>query len=161
MKSAKDPPIARHPPLGAALAEWRAKAGLSQTELADRVAYHRTTVTHAERGSHVPAAPFWKACDALLGAGGALVRLYEAWRETRRATLGSGPEDEGGDHARPGSRGVAGVEEPTDRREVLKLGPPPGWRNRGVFRRRRAASICVWPRRDTTLCPQKPPRCSA
>ena len=49
MGISKGPDRQQHP-LGQALAEWRTQAGLSQTELAGRVAYHRTTVTHAERG---------------------------------------------------------------------------------------------------------------
>jgi tetratricopeptide (TPR) repeat protein len=97
-------------------------AGLSQTELARRISFHRTTVTHAERGSQVPAAPFWAACDALLGAEGTLVSLHEAWRKAKRATLGDRPEGKGGDRALSASRDAAGVGEPTERRDVLKLG---------------------------------------
>ena len=68
--------------LGVALAERRNRAGLSQTGPADRIAYHRTTVTHAELGSHVPAAPFWQACDKLLGAGGTRRRAGWAGRRS-------------------------------------------------------------------------------
>lgn len=60
------------------LAAHRATSGLTQRELADAIGYARTTVGTAEAGHRQPSRSFWVRCDDQLGAGGELLRAYEA-----------------------------------------------------------------------------------
>jgi Helix-turn-helix domain len=64
--------------LGDLLAAHRAISGLTQRELARAIGYARTTVGTAEAGHRQPARAFWVRCDDQLGAGGELLRAYEA-----------------------------------------------------------------------------------
>ncbi|MGH3692613.1 MAG: helix-turn-helix domain-containing protein, partial [Pseudonocardiaceae bacterium] len=59
--------------LGRYLTALRDAAGLFQADIARAVPCHRTTVTHAEAGSQLPASDFWETADRLLGANGALI----------------------------------------------------------------------------------------
>jgi transcriptional regulator with XRE-family HTH domain len=70
--------------LGAALADWRVAAGLTQTELARRVHYDRTTIAHTEAGRQQPGIDFWRECDEALGAAGALIGRYGQWQQAKR-----------------------------------------------------------------------------
>lgn len=72
------------------LAAHRATSGLTQRELAHAINYARTTVGTAEAGHRRPSRLFWARCDERLGAGGELLRAYEALvagQERRRASL--------------------------------------------------------------------------
>jgi transcriptional regulator with XRE-family HTH domain len=64
--------------LGAELRRRRREAGLEQRELADRIGYHRTSLSHVERGREVPAEAFIASCDRQLGAEGALLGIFRA-----------------------------------------------------------------------------------
>jgi tetratricopeptide (TPR) repeat protein len=63
--------------LGRYLAALRQSAGLYQADIARAVPCHRTTVTHAEAGSQLPASDFWETADRLVGADGALITRYD------------------------------------------------------------------------------------
>lgn len=64
--------------LCAALTARRSYAGLTQAQLAARTGYSLTTVGHAETGHDRPSRLFWERADGALGAGGELLRLYDA-----------------------------------------------------------------------------------
>jgi len=61
--------------LGAQLAAWRERAGMSQGALARQICWSRSAVTGAEAGDPRGGA-FWAAVDSALGARGALVALH-------------------------------------------------------------------------------------
>jgi hypothetical protein len=67
--------------LAAGLATRRRAGGLTQPELAGRVGVSVTTVGHAETGRLWQSRQFWERADAILGAGGDLLRLHDAYRE--------------------------------------------------------------------------------
>lgn len=60
-------------------------AGLCQTDVARAVPCHRTTVAHAEAGSHFPDAQFWETADRVVGAHIALVARYDAFIQAKAA----------------------------------------------------------------------------
>jgi Helix-turn-helix domain len=64
--------------LCAALIARRGDAGLTQAQLAARTGYSLTAVGHAETGRDRPSRRFWERADGALGAGGELLRLYDA-----------------------------------------------------------------------------------
>ncbi|ASO22052.1 transcriptional regulator with XRE-family HTH domain [Actinoalloteichus hoggarensis] len=68
--------------LGRALADHRRAAGLSQREIAHRVHYTRTAVSHAEAGRHLPTRRFWADADDAVDADGALLDHFD---QVRRA----------------------------------------------------------------------------
>ncbi len=67
--------------LATGLAARRRANGLTQPELAGRVGVSVTTVGHAETGRLWQSRQFWERADAVLGAGGDLLRLHDAYRE--------------------------------------------------------------------------------
>ena len=67
--------------LAAALATRRRASGLTQPQLAGRVGFSVTTVGHAETGRLWQSRRFWERADVILGAGGNLLRLHDAYRE--------------------------------------------------------------------------------
>jgi tetratricopeptide (TPR) repeat protein len=76
--------------LGDLLAAHRATSGFTQRDLARVIGYARTTVGTAEAGHRLPSRSFWARCDQQLGAGGELLRAYEALvvgQQRRRAAL--------------------------------------------------------------------------
>ena len=75
--------------LAAGLAGRRRANGLTQPELARRVGVSVTTVGHAETGRLWQSRQFWERADAILGAGGALLRLHDVYR----AAAASGADD--------------------------------------------------------------------
>ena len=66
--------------LSHALARWRSAAGFTQRELASAVGRSVTTVGHAETGRLWQSRGFWQRADLALGADGALLARYDAWR---------------------------------------------------------------------------------
>jgi DNA-binding XRE family transcriptional regulator len=70
--------------LADALVTFRRDTALKQADLARRIAFDRTTVSHAERGSQVPAIEFWQSCDEVFQTDGTLVRLYDEWKSARQ-----------------------------------------------------------------------------
>jgi transcriptional regulator with XRE-family HTH domain len=83
--------------LATGLAARRRANGLTQPELAGRAGVSVTTVGHAETGRLWQSREFWERADAVLGAGGDLLRLHDAYRE---AGASSGAET-------PGASGTA------------------------------------------------------
>jgi tetratricopeptide (TPR) repeat protein len=81
--------------LGRQLAGQRTAVGITQTDLADRVHYNRTTLAHAETGRQIPARAFWERCDRELAGDGSLLNCYETYRAQRQARRwrGVGPND--------------------------------------------------------------------
>ncbi|MGH3872535.1 MAG: helix-turn-helix domain-containing protein [Pseudonocardiaceae bacterium] len=73
--------------LGRYLAALREAAGLYQADIARAVPCHRTTVTHAEAGSQLPASDFWEIADQLVGANGALLARYDELIHAKAAHL--------------------------------------------------------------------------
>ncbi len=73
--------------LGRYLAALREAAGLCQPDIARAVPCHRTTVTHAEAGSQLPASDFWETADRLVGANGALIARYDELIQAKAAHL--------------------------------------------------------------------------
>lgn len=73
--------------LSAGLAALRRDAGLTQPQLATLMGCSVTTVGAAETWRLWQAAEFWEHADTILGAGGELLRLYDAHR------AGPGTED--------------------------------------------------------------------
>jgi hypothetical protein len=86
--------------LAAGLAGRRRARGLTQPELARRVGVSVTTVGHAETGRLWQSRQFWERADAILVAGGALLRLHDVYR----AAAATGTADNG-----PGGSGAAVV----------------------------------------------------
>ena len=64
--------------LGRKLAAHRQAAGLSQKGLAPLVQYGRSTVANVEIGRQRGSRHFWRRCDGVLAAGGALLAAYQA-----------------------------------------------------------------------------------
>jgi hypothetical protein len=84
--------------LAAGLAGRRRANGLTQPELARRVGVSVTTVGHAETGRLWQSRKFWERADGILGAGGGLVGLHDAYR----AAVASGAAETAAGRA-PGS----------------------------------------------------------
>jgi DNA-binding XRE family transcriptional regulator len=73
--------------LGRYFAALREAAGLCQADIARAVPCHRTTVTHAEAGSQLPASDFWETADRLVGANGTLIARYDELIQAKAAHL--------------------------------------------------------------------------
>jgi hypothetical protein len=95
--------------LGRQLAAHRRAAGYSQSELAKRVDYARSTIANVEVGRQNVSRQFWERCEVALQAHGALLNGYSnlqdlvAQRHKNRAT----------EHASPNARDAIRVLEPT------------------------------------------------
>ncbi len=63
--------------LGRALAEYRRKTGINQTELGRRTGYTRSSIAHIEKARQFPVRKFWEAADRVYQADGALVAEYD------------------------------------------------------------------------------------
>lgn len=102
--------------LARGLSAKRHANGLTQPELARRVGVSVTTVGHAETGRLWQSRQFWERADAILGAGGDLLTLHDAYRAAAAssptdtpetpAAAGTGREATDGPPA-PGARSVA------------------------------------------------------
>jgi len=77
--------------LAAGLAARRRANGLTQPELAGRAGVSVTTVGHAETGRLWQSREFWERADAVLGAGGDLLRLHDAYREAGASSAAETP----------------------------------------------------------------------
>jgi hypothetical protein len=104
--------------LAAGLAGRRRAKGLTQPELARRVGVSVTTVGHAETGRLWQSRQFWERADAILGGGGALLRLHDAYRAA--AATGTADNSQGASGAAVVSRAAgAGYT-----RTAAPYGPP-------------------------------------
>ena len=87
--------------LSAGLATRRRSYGLTQPELAVLVGVSVTTIGHAETGRLWQSRQFWEHADAILDAGGDLLRLHDAFGEANAANAM--------DNAAPAETASAGV----------------------------------------------------
>jgi hypothetical protein len=67
--------------LSGGLAARRRARGLTQPDLAGGLGISVTTIGHAETGRLWQSRQFWEHADAVLGAGGDLLALHDAYRE--------------------------------------------------------------------------------
>ncbi|SCL46779.1 Helix-turn-helix domain-containing protein [Micromonospora citrea] len=74
---------------GRELRWWRRAAGLTQSQLGQRVGYHHSVISRVESGRREPPAGLVRRLDDVLAANGALVAL-EANRAPRGATASAG-----------------------------------------------------------------------
>jgi transcriptional regulator with XRE-family HTH domain len=81
--------------LATGLAARRRANGLTQPELAGRAGVSVTTVGHAETGRLWQSREFWERADAVLGAGGDLLRLHDAYREAGTSSAAETPAASG------------------------------------------------------------------
>lgn len=72
----------------AALIRLRTAAGLSQQDLAERLRYDRSYVTHLECCSLAPTQPVARQADQFFGSGETLTRLWRAYHTARTASRG-------------------------------------------------------------------------
>jgi Helix-turn-helix domain/Bacterial regulatory proteins, gntR family len=77
--------------LASGLAARRRAKGLTQPELAARAGVSVTTVGHAETGRLWQSRDFWERADTVLGAGGDLLRLHDAYREAGASGASAAP----------------------------------------------------------------------
>jgi DNA-binding transcriptional regulator YhcF (GntR family) len=98
--------------LSAGLAARRRARGLTQPDLAARMSVSVTTIGHAETGRLWQSRQFWEHADAVLGAGGDLLALHDAYREAGAAKVTGAP-------------GAASAVSPGQEGESSS-GPPPG-----------------------------------
>jgi len=103
--------------LAAGLAARRRANGLTQPELAGRVGVSITTVGHAETGRLWQSREFWERADAVLGAGGGLLRLHDAYRE-------AGASEPAGGSAAAGTSGTAVTSGTAGAGQGHPAGPP-------------------------------------
>jgi DNA-binding transcriptional regulator YhcF (GntR family) len=98
--------------LATGLAARRRARGLTQPELAVRAGVSVTTVGHAETGRLWQSRDFWERADAVLGAGGALLRLHDAYQEASAASPAgapAAPAGRAGPAAPPGAAAPGGA----------------------------------------------------
>jgi transcriptional regulator with XRE-family HTH domain len=66
---------------GDALRRRRRALALTGEQLAAALGCSRAALSHAETGRRSPPRPWWSLADGMLGAGGRLLRLYDAGPE--------------------------------------------------------------------------------
>lgn len=111
----------RRAELGRQLAEYRLAAGFSQSDLAKRIDYARSTVANVEIGRQNVAQQFWERCEAELDAHGALLDGYA----NLKACLAERHKDRATEHASPVVRDAIRVLEPTFARLQHRSGTVP------------------------------------
>jgi DNA-binding transcriptional regulator YhcF (GntR family) len=95
--------------LSADLAARRRSYGLTQPELAALIGVSVTTIGHAETGRLWQSRDFWVHADAVLGAGGDLLRLHDAFGEASAASTADDPAAaDAGNNGAAGSASAAG-----------------------------------------------------
>ncbi|QKG26596.1 helix-turn-helix domain-containing protein [Actinomadura verrucosospora] len=72
---------------GRELRHYRTKAGLKQSELAERINFSESLISGAETGQVPASIPFAKACDREFDTGGALLRALD-FKKARRFPAG-------------------------------------------------------------------------
>ncbi len=90
-------PLSDDPPLAAAvaafaaeLAQWRQQRGLTKKQLATKMGFDPSYVSHVEGQRHRPTGDFARRADAALRAGGAILRRFTEYDELRKARRGGG-----------------------------------------------------------------------
>ena len=113
--------------LSAGLAARRRARGLTQPDLAARMSVSVTTIGHAETGRLWQSRQFWEHADAVLGAGGDLLALHDAYREAGAAGAAdnAGAVEGAGAAKVTGAPAAASAVSPGQEGES-SAGPPPG-----------------------------------
>ncbi|GIF11401.1 peptide deformylase [Actinoplanes teichomyceticus] len=73
-----------------ALAQWRVERGMTKKQLAARMGFDPSYVSHVEGRRHKPTEDFARRAEAVLGAGGAIWQRFQEYDELRHAR-GSAP----------------------------------------------------------------------
>jgi peptide deformylase len=68
-----------------ALAHWRVERGMSKKQLAARMGFDPSYVSHVEGRRHKPTEDFARRAEAVLGAGGAIWQRFQEYDELRHA----------------------------------------------------------------------------
>jgi peptide deformylase len=68
-----------------ALAQWRVERGMSKKQLAARMGFDPSYVSHVEGRRHKPTEDFARRAEAVLGAGGAIWQRFQEYDELRHA----------------------------------------------------------------------------
>lgn len=148
--------------LSTGLAALRRAYQLTQPELALLAGVSVTTIGHAETGRLWQSRHFWEQADAVLGAGGALLKLHDAYDEACAASAASSPAAGGTAAAGSGSDAGAGAA-PDGVPPGLAAGPgtcPPGGAHRDPPAGRGPACVMiVWGGGEVTTV--HPPRAPA
>jgi peptide deformylase len=69
----------------AALAQWRVDRGMSKKQLAARMGFDPSYVSHVEGRRHKPTEDFARRAEAVLNAGGAIWTLFQEYDELRHS----------------------------------------------------------------------------
>jgi peptide deformylase len=72
----------------ATLSQWRADRGMTKKQLAARMGFDPSYVSHIEGRRHRPTSDFARRAEAVLGAGGAIWKCYQEYDELRHARHG-------------------------------------------------------------------------
>jgi predicted kinase/transcriptional regulator with XRE-family HTH domain len=107
--------------LGRQLAEYRLAGSYSQSELAKRIDYARSTVANVEIGRQNVSRQFWERCEAALDAHGALLEGFA----NLQACIAERHKDRATEHASPITRDAIRVLEPTFARLQHRSGVVP------------------------------------
>ncbi|KHD72951.1 peptide deformylase [Actinoplanes utahensis] len=67
------------------LAQWRAERGMTKKQLAARMGFDPSYVSHVEGRRHKPTEDFARRAEAVLGAGGAIWQRFQEYDELRHA----------------------------------------------------------------------------
>jgi peptide deformylase len=68
-----------------ALAEWRTERGMTKKQLAARMGFDPSYVSHVEGRRHKPTEDFARRAEAVLGAGGVIWQRFQEYDELRHA----------------------------------------------------------------------------
>src|SRR5437660_10731520 len=71
----------------AELARWRTERGLSKKQLAARMGFDPSYVSHVEGRRHKPTEDFARRAEAVLGAGGMIWQRFQEYDELRHARV--------------------------------------------------------------------------
>jgi peptide deformylase len=74
-----------------ALAQWRTDRGMSKKQLAARMGFDPSYVSHVEGRRHKPTEDFARRAEAVLAAGGAIWQKFQEYDELRHARGGAPP----------------------------------------------------------------------
>lgn len=143
---------------GAELRYWRERAGLSQARLGKVVLYSGDLIARVEKAERWPPSGMAEACDAALGTGGVLGRMWPTVEQQRRQEIEdaenrlAGPDGNGNGAGSMGASGTGGGIAGADG------GGPAG----AVLVRARATSRpAVWSTSPTARTPPSSTSCTA
>ena len=76
-----------------ALAQWRVERGMTKKQLAARMGFDPSYVSHVEGRRHKPTEDFARRAEAVLSAGGAIWQRFQEYDELRHARTGPAHRD--------------------------------------------------------------------